>query len=644
MHALRGDIQVLRAVAVLAVLAFHFDVPGLSRGYLGVDIFFVISGYLMSGVIVRGMDAGRFSAAEFYFRRAKRLLPAVVVTLTATTLVAPWVLTHSALMDYARQMLGTLTFTANLVLWSQTGYFDGAAELKPLLHTWSLALEEQYYFALPAALCWAGARWRSAMLWTLSAASLGACLVWQKHDPSGSFYLLPTRAWEMLLGSLCALPGADRWRDTVQRRFPLDTGPWLVGGMAVLLGWGVDPVHPRGDALLVCLCTAGLIVRPSPSLSGTSSAHRALHWVGDRSYSLYLVHWPLIALAKNVWLQGLPAQVAGALAGATVVLAHLNHAMVEERFRRATAVSAWAWQMRWLLLPLAVACGGLWLHLHAPQSTDGRAQTKPNLGLGAACEYEGHFSPQPSCQTQAHPRTVVWGDSYAMHLLPALQSSQIGSGGLMQITRSACTPSLRYARLGPQDPPARAAQCLSLSQEVLRHLAAAPWVSTVVIASRWQYLLDEIVVDAQGHRVHPNASDIADDMAELVTRLRRMHKKVVIVSPPALLGPQTNMGLCAERRQQGLWTVMSDLDMDCSFSEASFRQRQAPVLGLLSEIDHRAQVSVIDLSRFNCQHGRCQTIWEGQALYRDAGHLTVGGAQRLGAGLSLMAQVDQLAR
>ncbi len=644
MHALRGDIQVLRAVAVLAVLAFHFDLPGLSRGYLGVDIFFVISGYLMSGVIVRALDAGRFSATDFYFRRAKRLLPAVMVTLTASTLIAPWVLTHSALTDYAHQLLGTLTFTANMVLWSQSGYFDGAAELKPLLHTWSLALEEQYYLVLPAALCWAGARWRSAMLWALSAASLGACLVWQKHDPSGTFYLLPTRAWEMLVGSLCALPGTDRWRDAVKRHIPWDMGAVLMAAIAAVMWRGLDSVHPRGDALLVCLCTAGLIVWPSRCLGGASNLHRAMHWVGDRSYSLYLVHWPLIALAKNVWLQGLPAQVAWALAGGTVVLAHINHALVEERFRRATAAGPWAWQMRWLLLPLAVACAGLWLHLRAPHRADPHDAMKPNLGLGAACEYEGQFTPQPSCQTRAHPRTVVWGDSYAMHLLPALQSSQTDDGGLMQITRSACTPSLRHARLGPQDPPARAAQCLSLSQEVLAYLARAPWVTQVVIASRWQYLLDEAVVDAQGRRVHPSASDIADDTAALVARLRRMHKKVVIVSPPALLGPQTNLGLCTERRQQGLWTVMPDLAMDCSFSEGTFKQKQAAVLGLLSDIERRAQVGVIDLSRFNCHRGRCQTIWEDQALYRDAGHLTVGGAQRLGTGLSLMHQVDQLAR
>ena len=171
MPILRTDIQVLRAVAVLSVLVFHFDLPGLHKGFLGVDIFFVISGYLMSKVIVEEMDAGRFSAAAFYLRRARRLLPAALAMFGVVTLLAPFALTAHALQDYAWQLLGALGFSANLVLWSQSGYFDAQASLKPLLHTWSLAVEEQYYFVLPVLLRWLGARWRLIGLLILLAAS-----------------------------------------------------------------------------------------------------------------------------------------------------------------------------------------------------------------------------------------------------------------------------------------------------------------------------------------------------------------------------------------------------------------------------------------------------------------------------------------
>ncbi len=648
MHPLRGDIQVLRALAVLAVLAFHFEVPGLRMGYLGVDIFFVISGYLMSRVIIEGQDAGRFRAGDFYFRRAKRLLPAAMATLALTTALAPWVLTRGALQDYAAQLGGALSFTANLVLWGQSGYFDSAAELKPLLHTWSLALEEQYYLVLPALLWAVGRRWRAAVLGSLTLISLAACVLWVQHDPSGAFYLLPTRAWEMLLGSLCALPhgrgtaspallprGPGRWAALISAAAALS--------LAICLLWGVDPVHPRGDALWVCLSTAALVWWPARWLQGHSPAHRLLHWVGDRSYSLYLVHWPLIALAKNIWLQGVPTGVRVALVVLALLLAHLSHAAVETPFRRMGTVRVWAKAMLWLLLPLAISCIWLAQQLTQPAASDWRAWMQPNQGLGIACEYDTDFTPREACRTSPRPHTLVWGDSYAMHLLPALQAGA-RQGGLMQATRSTCTPNLRYAALGPKDPPERALQCLSLSRSVLAYLAHAPHVHRVVIASRWQYLLDGTVLDAQGQRVRPSAAQLADSLSEVIAELHRLHKAVVIVSPPALLGPDTNLGLCTERRHQGLLTRLPALGADCSFAEADFRAQQAPVLKLLSRIGQQAHVDVIDLSRFNCHDGRCASTVDGQPLYRDAGHLSVVGAQRLGQGIGLMDHVVAQAR
>ncbi|MFN4264486.1 MAG: acyltransferase family protein [Aquabacterium sp.] len=640
MSAQRTDIQVLRAIAVLAVLLFHFQMPGLTQGFLGVDMFLVISGYLMSKVIMEGLDRGDFRLSTFFLRRARRLLPAAWAMLLVSTLIAPWVLTPPALRDFVWQLAGALSFSANFVLWQQSGYFEQAAHLKPLLHTWSLALEEQYYFVLPLLLMVVAAKWRGLTLLALAALSAAACFTTYGIDPGATFYLLPTRAWELLIGSLCALPAVQAWAQG--RSWRIDS-LWLAGPILLsTLVWGWDTQHPRGDAVLVCLATACLVLRPSAILNSPHAWLRPASWVGDISYSLYLVHWPLLVFAQHIVLDGLQAPERVGLLVASFALAYLSHRYIEQPYRH-TAQWCALWQsLRWPALALIAGAAIITWQLQQPAVQYWAKTLKPNYGFGAACEFESAYRLKPACTNNpdAPARTMIWGDSFAMHWVQALQASA-PPGGIMQATRSICGPLLDMARQTAKDPRDRAQRCLAFNQSVLRYLQRTPEVRYVVLSSRWQYYLDDPVRDQAGQPMYPTPKDIAQSLTRTVAALRRAGKKVIILAPPPNLGSEIDISQCAERHALHLLTVSHELDAQCRFPESHRDTHQGAVRELLRLTAQQADVTVLDPSDVQCTEGLCQTAWQDVPLYRDAGHLSQEGSATLGRIMDLGMRIQR---
>lgn len=300
---IRVDIQALRGLAVLLVVLYHTKMGGLPGGYLGVDIFFVISGFLITQLIASHVLRGNFSLWEFYSRRAKRLLPVAYVTFFITAILAPWFLNQQELHDFASQMVGAVTFTSNFVLWQQTGYFEGASDLKPLLHIWSLAIEEQYYFLLPAILLIIKpSRWLICAL-ILILLSLGLCFIGGLIKPIASFYLLPTRAWELIIGTAGALllqQGNDVARGAIATLCKLLLFPAIFSLMLIPF-FPFGGIHPGLNAFLICIATLVVLLSTNTALN-SSIVTKALGRVGDVSYSLYMVHWPVIAFVKNAWV------------------------------------------------------------------------------------------------------------------------------------------------------------------------------------------------------------------------------------------------------------------------------------------------------------------------------------------------------
>ena len=329
----RNDINGLRAYAVVAVLLFHFQIPGFSAGFLGVDIFFVISGFLMTSIIVSGLEKGKFSILKFYMARVRRIIP-VLMFLIAVLLMLGWFwLPTPDFKSLGSQSAFALAFISNIYFWRSSGYFDAAAHEKWLLHTWTLGAEFQFYILFPIFLI---------VLWKLKPqsktlligvvfafiASLALSIVASSWKPVAAFYLLPTRGWEFLAGGLVFFIGRDvqAVKKYSNLFFRMGFALWLIAMVIInsSLSW------PSGWALLPVMGTA--LIMLANQTSSVFTAHPIAQWLGDRSYSIYLWHWPIVVA---LYFAGIQAEWLWIVVGLllSLVLGDLSYRFIESPAR-----------------------------------------------------------------------------------------------------------------------------------------------------------------------------------------------------------------------------------------------------------------------------------------------------------------------
>ena len=335
----RPDIEGLRALAIVPVVLFHACPSLLPGGYVGVDVFFVISGYLITSLLLQRLESGRYSIVSFYGARVRRIFPALFAMLALVTPLAVWLLSPAGLHDFGRILGATAVFFSNMALYGTAGYFDTATELKPLVHTWSLAVEEQYYIVFPLLLAWLFKRWRDGIVPVLVAAGLISLLLsawWLRHDPALSFYSALSRTFELMVGSLLAVrvwgPGASQGL----REVAAWLGLLLISSACLLLT--PQTAFPGVTALLPCAGAALLIGSGGGGAStqaGRMVAVAPLRWLGALSFSLYLWHWPVLVFTRHVVL-GEPDVWQSLLAVVlSVLLAWASLRWVEAPLRRA---------------------------------------------------------------------------------------------------------------------------------------------------------------------------------------------------------------------------------------------------------------------------------------------------------------------
>lgn len=353
----RSDINGLRAWAVTAVVLFHFRIPGFTGGFAGVDIFFVISGYLMASIVIRGIAEKRFGLIGFYLARARRIMPALIALVVTLLLIGALILAPSDYQQLGRHAKESLLFTSNLRFLAEAGYFDTASHEKWLLHTWSLSVEWQFYLLYPLILI---GLWRLTpgmrplLYWHAFAlfVSLALSTFWTYNKPEHAFYLLPSRAWELLAGGMAYLIGTTNNRDGTAKHFLA----MELSGLALIAGsiLFITSEAPWPGMLAVLPTLGAVLILLAARQNSVFTANLPAQWLGTRSYSLYLWHWPLAVGLTYFGKLGDPGWIITAM-GATLFLGELSYRWVENPARRMLARRKPLRALLWLLaitLPL----------------------------------------------------------------------------------------------------------------------------------------------------------------------------------------------------------------------------------------------------------------------------------------------------
>lgn len=599
----RIDIDGLRALAVAVVVLFHADfLPG---GFVGVDIFFVISGYLMASIIGHGLDAQSFSLPNFYIKRIRRIIPALAVVMALIAITGSLFMLPHDIKDLGRSIIAASTFTSNI--WFRdiaADYFAADNVLyQPLLHSWSLSVEAQFYLIFPIIMMWARrltAGQIIALLLTLAVLSLAYSAYAVKVDPQAAFYLLTSRMWELLAGAIVYfLPPLARYRKVFA----------ALGLACLALTLCVyDPAmgFPGIAALLPVIGTALILyARPGMDQAGALRAvlsSRPIAMTGKISYSLYLWHWPLFVFARYNMGPDLPLAVDAGLIAASIGLAWLSWRWLEQPFLSgSSSLSLWK-KARYPLMMLAVLMlvGVVvknivpkYTHLLLPEKVvaladAGRDYIRGDCRLPNTKGFPCRFGP-----AQQEPSILIWGNSFARMWMPGIDAiaHEKHQAGISAI-RSSCSPT------GVPDDP----DCSAFNKDVLDYIVSQEQIDTIVLAANW--VMDE---------------RFAAHLERLVADLNKAHKTVYFVlSPPSPGYVVPRVLALAELR---------GMEKPDALPRAAHEKTRGQSLAWLKSISAQYDFFIIDPTDRFCSADACPVQNEqGDVLYYDRSHITKAGA------------------
>lgn len=606
----RPEIDGLRVLAIAPVVIHHAAPALLPGGFAGVDVFFVISGYLITAIILRDLAEGRFTLRGFWERRARRIIPALAAMLAATSLAAWAIMTPEDFAEFAKALLAASVFASNIRFAMGTGYFDGAEGSLPLLHTWTLGVEEQFYLLFPLMVL---AVWRLRpravlpLVALTGLASLALALWTAPRFPLPAFYLLPTRMWELMLGAACAaLP-----------RPPRPDGRLAAAGIALILAGFVviDPEAPApGLPFLLPTCGAALVLlfADPANRAGRALTWPAFVWLGLISFGLYLWHQPVLALARYIHFGPLPVLASTGAVLASVLLAALSRRLIEEPVRREVLARP--------ALLLAACCAALALPFGF--GAGGALRALLPLSGSEARRLDG-LLPESAHKNNAIPSKspieyVLYGDSHAGQYYAAAHA-RFGEGALL--SENGCLAAEGLSSWPAGSPKARA--CAAMPDR-LTALVTERRIPTVIWAQRWDRPLFASDTGT------PLGSSSAGAGPALLAAMERTIARLPQGTRVIVLGNSPTAWAAGAPMEHGWLRCEAYRNIVCRPDYPARRAEGRIVNANLEAFAARhPQVRFIDVAPALCNPHRCHIVQNGTLNYWDGSHMTLAASTRV---------------
>lgn len=636
----RKDINGLRAWAVIAVVLYHFEIPGFTGGFTGVDVFFVISGFLMTGIVTKGLEQRNFSLTDFYISRALRIVPALAF-MCGTLLGIGWLILlppdYKALSSHIAY---SLSFASNIEYWLESGYFATASHEKWLLHTWSLSVEWQFYLILPILLLatWhikKGRRAQLLVVGTFLAASLLASISTTQTDQSGAFFLLHTRAWEMLAGGLVFLAAPLLNCNDNIKIWSKKLGILLITLSIIIF----DP-ESKWPGWLALIPVAGAMLVIAANHESMLTGSTLFQWIGDRSYSIYLWHWPICVALTHFDIKDDPRLITIGVIS-SIALGHISYVLIENNFRQRSSPKI----SKKDILGVVIVCGAV----AAPavlvwglNGVSGRFSQSIEI---AAAEAESISPRRGDCHPNKGPKSpscihgtgdrkiVLIGDSHANSMVAGLTSAGAQHGfSVVEWTYSACNfvPGIRkipseLAKLHKDY------QCSGFISWVQSQLENLPHDIPVVIANR--YAAEAFGANEARHakkipgvyfsKSHETANPefIQEFSSHIIDGACHIAKNRTVF----MIRPLPEMGFDVPKKLSR--RMIFGINQDLHIPLDDYKKRNSWVWAAQDAARDRCGVQIIDLTSQLCRDGRCYGSIGKRPLYHDDDHLSGFGNQ-----------------
>jgi peptidoglycan/LPS O-acetylase OafA/YrhL len=598
----RPDVDGLRAVAVLPVVLFHSGIAGFGGGFVGVDVFFVISGYVITLRLLSDLEEGRFSIVDFYERRVRRIFPALFFMIGLTTIAASILLLPPNFEDFSKSAVATALFVSNMYFWKFSGYFEPSALLRPLLHTWSLAVEEQYYIFMPIAMYlayrFAKAKWLLVFL-PVILLSFALSVYATTTAPTANFFFLPTRAWELLLGAMLVLtpPLAPA------RKWLADALGFLGLGLILyaVFSYTEETPFPGVNALAPCLGAALIIYSGTrwSTITGAMLSWKPLVAVGLISYSLYLAHWPIAVFLRYITLRDPTLIESVLIIAASFVLAWFSWRFIEQPFRRRGNVfprrRLFAMASAAMVVVTAVGLAGMATGGFAfrypdfrQQAVAGQEEWKERTCFLLGDQSWRDWNEKDCTLTTGHAETaLLWGDSFAAHYIPGIvRNADAIPFNVIAYTAAGCPPIVSYYSFARP-------HCQDFNKHALELIKQYD-IKTVILSSRWTSLKLRGI----------------GEVRSTLDALRSMGVQTYLIGQSTEFGADVNvLNYRTGQTETAAWSTNID-----------------PSINLDLQANMDGEATFVDPMTFLCQGELCPFKVEGVFRYSDFGHFSTEGA------------------